>query len=159
MAVHTKTKSYPWLHDRHSEKVPTRRRCPIYDWRMINVALDDNRVILTFNVHWSGRTILVMLKLPLFVVAISMTTIATVLFPAIRHRNTSANKDRKSCNCEYFQNVGFHGVLLFLVKLPRLDGSRTRRVYISWKYIISSGLSTCWGNEKEGRIQLFGEIR
>jgi hypothetical protein len=105
----------------------------VYDWRMINMAFDDNRVILTFNIYRSGRIILVMLILPLFIVAIGMPTIATVLFPAIRHRNTSANKDHKSCNCKYFQNVGFHGVLLFLLKLPRLDGDHGRRVYIGWK--------------------------
>lgn len=56
---HPKAERYPRLHDRHPEEASTRRRGSIYDRLMINVALDDNRVILMFYIHRSGSIVLV----------------------------------------------------------------------------------------------------
>ena len=155
MSTHTQTKPHPWLKNRHSEKEPTRRGNLVYDGRMINVALDDNRVILTFNIYRSGRTILVMRILPLVVVAIGMTTLAAFISPATRHGNASANKDHKSCHCEYFQSVSFHGVLLLRLKFPWLDGGRGGKVYIGWKVLNIRRLKF---REYRGREGIYGLV-
>jgi hypothetical protein len=104
----------------------------IDDRRMIDVALDHNRVTMTLNINRPGRTILVMLILPVLIAPICVTALAIIIFPSICQRNAGANKDHDKCNCEYFHNVGFNGVLLFPLKLPLLDETIGRRGYMGF---------------------------
>jgi hypothetical protein len=71
----------------------------------------------------------VMMVPTLLVVSIGVTTFAAFMLPSIRKGHAGADKHHKSCNRQYFQNVGFHGDLLFPLNLPRLDGATAGRVY------------------------------
>jgi hypothetical protein len=51
------------------------------------------------------------------------------MLPSIREGNSAADKNHEGRNRQYFQNVGFHGVLLFPLNLPWLDGTAVGRVY------------------------------
>jgi hypothetical protein len=94
--------------------------------------LDNNRPIMTLYINRSGRRIMVMMIIPLFIMAIGVAMFAAITLPAIRKGYTSPEEDHKSCNCEYFHNVAFYGVLLLALNLPRLDGTPGRRVYIGF---------------------------
>jgi hypothetical protein len=91
-----------------------------------------NRPIMTLHINWPGRRVVVMVIIPLCIVAIGVAMFAAITLPAIRKGYTSPEEDHKSCNCEYFHNVAFHGVLLLALNLPRLDGTPGRRVYIGF---------------------------
>jgi hypothetical protein len=87
---------------------------------------------MMFDINRPGRTILVMRISPMLIVAIGVTTFAAITLPTICQGDSSTNEDHKSYNCEYFQNVGFHLVLLFPLNLPGLDGAVNRRVYMGF---------------------------
>lgn len=135
MSSHTETKPNPRLNDRrHSIIVSTRRRGSIHDRRIIHVGPDNDRPIVTHDRNRSGRAIPVMRISPVSIVAIGVTASATITFPTICQRNSRANQDNKSCNCEYFRNVAFHHVLLLPSNLSRWTKQEAEGFTLSfWK--------------------------
>jgi len=112
---------------------------------MVIVPLDHNRPVVMLNINRPGRRIvLINLILLLFIVAIGITTLATISLPTICQGDSSANKDHKKCNYKYFQYVVFHLFLLFQLNLHRLDGASSRKVYM--------GLGESMKPENPGRL-------
>jgi hypothetical protein len=99
---------------------------------LVIVPLDNYRPIMPLHINGFGRRIMVMVMNPMLVVAIGMTAFAALIFPSVRKGCTSTQYGRKSRNYKYFQDLTFHCVLLFPLKLPRLDGAGPRGVYFGF---------------------------
>lgn len=127
-AANSETERRPCIRNRHPEKVPARSRRRIIHWFLVIVLLDNDRPIMTLHINRSGRRIVVMVMNPMLIVTIG----GPPMMPAVVvcQGYAGANNDHESCNCEYFHNIAFHGVLLLPLNLNRLDGTLGSWVYI-----------------------------
>lgn len=100
MPAYGETEGHSWLHNRHSEKVPIRSRRYVSDRLVVIMPFNNDRAITMLDINRSGSIMrVIMMRLCLLIVAIGVTTAATIIFPAIREANAAANEDHNSCNC------------------------------------------------------------